>query len=357
MQSGLWSRASRTIAASFSKPQASQILCRRWATEQYRLRTSLGIGSLVDRGNLINCEGGRRRLISMATKGKFPPQKQDTQPGDEHQMEPQPRAQRPSYRPTEKLKDKVAIITGGDSGIGRAVAYLYALEGASVAITYLPPNEEKDAEDTLKMVREAKQPYAKDPVKIGADLGYDENCKNVVDQIVQAFGRVDILVNNAAVQYPTTKFEDIPPEQVERVFRTNAFSYFFMTRHALRHMKEGSSIINTASVNAYKGNSTLIDYTSTKGANVAFTRALALHLADRNIRVNGVAPGPVWTPLIPSSVKDPKDVEGFGEQVPLKRAAQPDEIAPSYVFLASDIDSSYFTGQFLHPNGGYIVNA
>ncbi|GLJ39499.1 hypothetical protein SUGI_0807110 [Cryptomeria japonica] len=289
-------------------------------------------------------------------KGKFPPQKQNEQPGKEHVMDPTPRAARQSYKPADKLRGKVALVTGGDSGIGRAVCYQFAMEGATVAFTYVPVKEDKDASDTINMLREVKTGHAKEPIKIPVDVGFDENCKKVIDQVVKAFGCIDILVNNAAEQHPVPNIEDLQPDQLERVFRTNIFSMFYMVRHALKHMKEGSSIINSTSVNAYKGNATLLDYTSTKGAIVAFTRGLSLQLVNRGIRVNGVAPGPIWTPLIPASVTDEKSTEGFGQQVPMGRAGQPDEVAPSYVFLASE-DSSYFTGQVLHPNGGVIVNA
>ncbi|KAH9316188.1 hypothetical protein KI387_024815, partial [Taxus chinensis] len=289
----------------------------------------------------------------------FPPQKQDVQPGKEHGMEPKPRAVRPSYKPADKLKGKVALVTGGDSGIGRAVCYLFALEGATVAFTYVPVHEDKDASDTINMLREVKTNDAKEPMKIPVNVGFDDNCKKVIDQVVSAFGFIDILVNNAAEQHIVPNIEDLQPEQLERVFRTNIFSMFYMVRHAVKHMEEGSSIINSTSVTAYKGSPALLDYTATKGAIVAFTRGLSLQLVKRGIRVNemnsdsikiaGVAPGPIWTPLIPSSVPEEKHTEHFGEQVPMCRAGQPDEVAPSYVFLASE-DSSYFTGQILHPN-------
>ncbi|CAM6093495.1 unnamed protein product [Calypogeia fissa] len=291
----------------------------------------------------------------MAGNGKnYPAQTQEAQPGREHEMDPAPLHSK-EYIPAGKLKGKVAIITGGDSGIGRAVARLFSLEGASVAITYVPNMEEKDADDTLELIKKNKTADAKDPIKIGVDLGFDENCKKVVDETLKHFGQIDIVINNAAEQYIATNFEDISPEQVERVFRTNIFAHFFLTRHALKHMKEGSSIICTTSINAYKGNASLIDYTSTKGAIVAFVRGLALHLAPRKIRVNGVAPGPIWTPLIPSSFPEEK-VESFGSQVPMQRAGEPHEVATSYVFLASE-DASFFSGQVLHPNGGVPVNA
>jgi NAD(P)-dependent dehydrogenase (short-subunit alcohol dehydrogenase family) len=229
------------------------------------------------------------------------------------------------------------------------------MEGATVAFTYLPGPEDKDADDTLDILKKSKVASAKDPLKIGVDLGFDENCKKVIDEVVEKYGRIDILVNNAGEQHTVENVEDLEPEQIERTFRTNIYSMFFLTRHAVPHMKEGSAIVNSSSVNAYKGNPTLLDYTATKGAIIAFTRGLALQLVKRGIRVNAVAPGPVWTPLIPSSFP-PEKTEKFGSQVPMGRAGEPAEIATAYVFLASE-DGSYFTGQCLHPNGGYIVNA
>ncbi|XP_075656519.1 NADPH-dependent aldehyde reductase 1, chloroplastic-like [Castanea sativa] len=206
------------------------------------------------------------------------------------------------------------------------------------------------------MLKKAKTSDAKEPMAIAADLGYDNNCKRVVDEAVNAYGQIDILINNAAEQYKSCSVEEIDEERLERVFRTNIFSYFFTVRHALKHMKQGSSIINTTSVNAYKGNKKLIEYTATKGAIVAYTRALALQLVERGIRVNGVAPGPIWTPLIPSSFSE-EECAKFGSEVPMGRAGQPIEVAPCYVFLACNHCSSYITGQVLHPNGGTVVNA
>ncbi|XP_073009489.1 glucose and ribitol dehydrogenase-like [Typha latifolia] len=292
----------------------------------------------------------------MASGGQqFPPQKQQTQPGKEHLMEPTPQAHSHEYKPANKLHGKVALVTGGDSGIGRAVCHCFAQEGATVAFTYVKSHEDKDANDTLQMLREVKRgTNAKDPIAIPGDLGFEDNCRKVVEEVANAYGRIDILVNNAAEQYVQTCITDITEEQLERVFRTNIFSYFLVTKFAVKHMKEGASIINTTSINAYKGNAKLLDYTATKGAIVAFTRGLALQLVDKGIRVNGVAPGPVWTPLIPASMPE-EMVANFGKEVPMGRAAQPTEIAPCYVFLAS-FDSSYITGQVLHPNGGVVVN-
>ncbi|KAK9215516.1 hypothetical protein WN944_007521 [Citrus x changshan-huyou] len=298
-----------------------------------------------------------RRVLSVTNmaSNNQPPQKQDTQPGKEHVMNPIPQFTSPDYTPSNKLRGMVALVTGGDSGIGRAVCHCFAQEGATVAFTYVKPQEDKDAKETLEMLRKAKTPDAKDPMAISADLGFDENCKRVVDEVVNAYGKIDILVNNAAEQYECGSVEDIDESRLERVFRTNIFSYFFMARHALKHMKAGSSIINTTSVNAYKGNAKLLDYTSTKGAIVAFTRGLALQQVERGIRVNGVAPGPIWTPLIPASFTEEETAQ-FGNQVPMKRAGQPIEVAPCFVFLACNHCSSYITGQVLHPNGGTIVN-
>lgn len=297
----------------------------------------------------------------MAAEGQqqqqFPPQHQSTQPGKEYIMNPRPQFSSSEYKPSNKLEGKVALVTGGDSGIGRSVAYLFVLEGATVAFTYVKGQEDRDAHDTLEILRECRTAEGKQPVAIAvaADLGYEKECKRVVEEVVAAFGRIDVLVNGAAEQYMGT-IEDIDEQRLERVFRTNIFSQFFMIRHALKHMKEGSAIINTTSVNAYQGHLKLLDYTATKGAIVSFTRALSLQLVSRGIRVNGVAPGPIWTPLIPASFSD-EDIEIFGSEVPMKRAGQPIEVAPSYVFLACNECSSYFTGQVLHPNGGSIVNA
>ncbi|KAM6596905.1 hypothetical protein CsatA_007429 [Cannabis sativa] len=286
----------------------------------------------------------------MASHGQqFPPQKQSTQPGKEHAMDPNPQFTAPEYKPSNKLQGKIALVSGGDSGIGRAVSHCFALEGATVAFTYVKGQEDKDAQDTLREIKKVKTSDAKEPMAIPVDLGYDENCKRVVDEVINAYGRIDILINNAAEQYVTSSIEEIDEARLERVFRTNIFSYFFLTRHALKHMKEGSCVINTTSVNAYKGNAKLLDYTATKGAIVAFTRGLALQLVERGIRVNGVAPGPIWTPLIPSSFSEDHTAK-FGSEVPMKRAGQPIEVAPSYVFLACNHCSSYITGQVIHPN-------
>lgn len=277
-----------------------------------------------------------------------PPQHQRQRPGREHKMKPRPKAEDEKHRGAGKLQGKVAIITGGDSGIGRAVAIAFAKEGADVAIVYL--EEKKDASETKSLVEE----QGRKCLLIAGDVGDEEFCRRAVEQTVKEFGKIDILVNNAAEQHPQESIEKITEEQLERTFRTNIFSFFFMTKAAMKHLKKGAAIINTSSVTAYKGSAHLLDYSSTKGAITAFTRSLSQALADRGIRVNGVAPGPIWTPLIPSTFSA-KQVETFGSDVPLGRPGQPEEIAPSFVFLASD-DSSYMTGQILHPNGGTVVN-
>jgi NAD(P)-dependent dehydrogenase (short-subunit alcohol dehydrogenase family) len=276
-----------------------------------------------------------------------PPQHQNQQPGLESEMTPSPQFDDSKYRGSGKLQGKVALITGGDSGIGRAVAVFYAKEGADVALLYL--NEHQDAEDTKRRV----EAEGRRCITIAGDIGDEQFCKEAVQQTVQQLGYLDILVNNAAEQHPQESIEDITAEQLERTFRTNIFSMFFLTKAALPHLKQGSAIINTTSVTAYKGNQQLLDYSSTKGAIVAFTRSLSQSLVEKGIRVNGVAPGPIWTPLIPATFSEDK-VKSFGSQVPMQRAGQPEEVAPSYVFLASD-DSSYMSGQILHPNGGEVV--
>lgn len=280
------------------------------------------------------------------TGNQIPAQHQDEQPGTEEKMNPQPEFERPS--PRKKLGNKVALITGGDSGIGRAVALAFAEEGANVAISYL--DEYEDAEKTLRMIEER----GAKGILIPGDVSDKQHCFYVVQQTLRIFGKLDIVVNNAAQQYPQDNLEDISEEQLLKTFSTNIFSYFYIAQAALPHLKDGSCIINSSSVTAYRGSQHLMDYAATKGAIVAFTRSLSANLAKRGIRVNGVAPGPIWTPLIPASFSEEK-VEEFGENVPLGRPGEPKEVAPSYVFLASE-DSSYMTGQFLHPNGGEIIN-
>jgi NAD(P)-dependent dehydrogenase (short-subunit alcohol dehydrogenase family) len=278
----------------------------------------------------------------------FPPQSQPNQPGIEAQMNPQPVYDHPNYKPSNKLAGKVAIITGGDSGIGRAIALMYAKEGAKVAIVYL--NEEQDANKTVADIMAQNMPC----LAIKADLKHEQSSFDVTKQVVDTYGKIDILINNAAVQYPKNSILDIDKNQMIHTFESNFFSYFYMTKAALPHMGENSSIINTASVTAFEGNPTLIDYSSTKGAIVTFTRSMALSLAEQNIRVNAVSPGPVWTPLVVAQ-NSPEAVEQFGLKTPMQRAAQPYELAPMYVFLASD-DASNITGQVLHVNSGTVIN-
>jgi NAD(P)-dependent dehydrogenase (short-subunit alcohol dehydrogenase family) len=278
----------------------------------------------------------------------LPPQTQDRQPGLESEMTPRPEADDPQYRGSGKLRGRVALITGGDSGIGRAVAIFYAREGADVAISYL--DEHSDAEETRRLVEKEGRRC----ILIPGDVGDEAHCREAVERTVRELGRLDILVNNAAEQHPQESIEDITAEQLERTFRTNIFAMFYLTKAAMKHLSAGSAIVNTTSVTAYKGSPQLLDYSSTKGAIVAFTRSLSQALAEKKIRVNAVAPGPIWTPLIPATFDEEK-VATFGADVPLKRPGQPEEVAPSFVFLASD-DSSYMTGQVLHPNGGEVVN-
>ena len=279
---------------------------------------------------------------------RMKPQTQRRQPGRESKMDPRP-DYRPKYPGVGKLKDKVAIITGGDSGIGRAVAVAMAREGALIAILYL--EEIADAKETARLI-EAEGSRA---LLFKGDVGDEMFCWESVERINEEFGRIDILVNNAAEQHEVDDPMELSSEQLERTFRTNVFSFFHMTRACLQYMQTGASIINTTSITAYQGHKTLIDYAATKGAIVALTRSLSQALTDRGIRVNGVAPGPIWTPLIPASFSAEK-VARHGESVPMERAGQPNEVAPCYVFLASD-DASYISGQVLHPNGGKIVNA
>ena len=263
-------------------------------------------------------------------------------------MDQKPVFERAYDRQDKKLANKVAIVTGGDSGIGRAICVAFAREGANVAIIYR--KESADAKETRKLVEEK----GTKAIIIGADISIENNCQKIIDKVIKTWGKIDILVNNAAVQYPQTEIENIKEKQILQTFRTNIFSQIFLVQAALPHLKEGSSIINTTSVTAYKGNPYLLDYSATKGAIVSFTRSLSGILNGRKIRVNAVAPGPIWTPLITTTFPD-ESLDTFGKDTPMQRAGQPAEVAPAYVFLASE-DASYISGQVIHVNGGDIVN-
>lgn len=275
---------------------------------------------------------------------EFPDQKQ-SQPGDQHKMHPEPETIRDNYKGADKLKDKVALITGGDSGIGRSVAVHFAREGADIAIVFL--EESEDANKTKELVEKEGRKC----LLIKTDLKSSKACSESVKKCVDSLGGLDILINNAAIQFAKDSILDISEEQWEKTFKNNIHAYFYMTKAALPHFKEGSVIINTSSVTAYRGSDHLLDYSSTKGAITSFTRSLSKQLAKRNIRVNGVAPGPIWTPLIPATLDGVSD---FGQDTPMGRAGQPSEVGPAYVFLACE-DSSYITGQFIHINGGEII--
>lgn len=286
-------------------------------------------------------KGGKKRVIRK-------PQHQQ-RPGSEKAMHPRPVFDYPEVPGTNKLRDKKVLITGGDSGIGKAVAILFAKEGADIAISYL--NEHRDAKETRKIIEEQ---YGRQCLLIPGDISREKHCISIVKKAVKAFGRINILVNNAALHYENKSLEELSTRELLRTFSTNIFSFFWVTRAALKYMKKGDSIINSSSVTAYRGSAGLIDYASTKGAIVSFTRSLSASLIKRGIRVNGVAPGPIWTPLIPSSFKGKKAAQ-HGSDSPMQRAGEPVEIAPSYLFLACN-DASYISGQFLHPNGGEIIN-
>jgi NAD(P)-dependent dehydrogenase (short-subunit alcohol dehydrogenase family) len=278
------------------------------------------------------------------------PRQQQELPGDEKRMHPLPRHEDPAYRGSGRLRGKVAVITGADSGIGKAVAIAFAKEGARCVLSYL--DEHDDVHDTQRQV----QAHGSECVLLPGDLRQREHCERVIDTALSHFGALDLLVNHAGEQYQTDSLEQVDDQAMQRVFETNVFSMFYLARAALRHMKPGAAIINTLSVVAYKGNPMLLDYSASKGATLAFTRALAASLADKGIRVNGVAPGPIWTPLIPASFS-PDKLESFGRDTPMGRPGQPHELAPAYVFLASHADSSYITGQVIHVNGGIAVGS
>lgn len=278
---------------------------------------------------------------------KLPPQHQTKQPGLESQMNPRPIFENENYIGSNKLNGKVAIITGADSGIGKAVAIAFAKEGADIVIVYL--DEHEDAQETKKIIEKKGRKC----LLIAGDVGNEAICNDAIKKTMDEFKKIDIIVNNAAEQHPQNSIEDITQEQLERTFKTNIFSYFFITKAALKHLKAGAVIINTSSVTAFKGNETLIDYASTKGAITTFTRSMALSLAKKNIRVNSVAPGPIWTPLIPSSFSS-QEVGEFGSNTELRRPGQPVELAGAYVFLASE-ESTFITGETIHVNGGGFI--
>lgn len=281
-------------------------------------------------------------------KRQRPAQKQSRRPGKQDEMRPPPEAVRADYRQSGKLEGRVAIVTGGDSGIGRSVAVTFAREGADVVVVYL--NEHDDARETARLIEEAGCKC----LLLAGDVGREAFCERVIASTIKRFGQLDILVNNAAEQHPQKSITKITDRQLQRTFRTNIFSMFYLVKAALPHLKPDATIINTTSVTSYRGSPSLLDYASTKGAIVAFTRSLAMQLVEQRIRVNGVAPGPIWTPLIPSTF-EPEKVKTFGSDVPMGRAGEPAEVAPAYVFLASS-DASYITGQVIHVNGGEVVN-
>jgi NAD(P)-dependent dehydrogenase (short-subunit alcohol dehydrogenase family) len=305
---------------------------------------------MAARRKKTNASKNRSRKESAPGKVKQPkspmPAQHQEKPGLESKVRPRPHYEAPLYRGSGKLKDKVVLITGGDSGIGRAVAVLFAREGADVAITYLP-EEKSDAEETAQAI----EAEGREALTIEGDVTRPAVCRKIVERAVEEFGKLDILVNNAAYQQHQEKLEDLTEEQWDRTFKTNIYGYFYMAKAALPHLREGGAIINTGSITGLEGSKHLLDYATTKGAIHAFTKALAQNLVERGIRVNCVAPGPVWTPLNPSD-KKPKDVAKFGADTPMERPAQPEEIAPAFVYFASEADSSYVTGEILTLLGG-----
>ena len=329
------SKSKTSRKSSSTKRRASQTASRGAAKRVTRATSTKPAGS--------NGSGFKGRLEE--PKSPMPPQHQ-RKPGQEHKLKPRPRYEAPHYVGAGKLKDKVALITGGDSGIGRAVAVLFAREGADVAFTFLKA-EKQDATETKRAVEaEGRRAYP-----MMGDVRDADVCREFVEETVEQFGKLDILVNNAAFQQHQASLEEVTEEQWDETFKTNIYGYFHMTKAALPHLAEGSAIVNTGSITGLEGSKELLDYASTKGAIHAFTKSLAQNLVDRGIRVNCVAPGPVWTPLNPAD-KEPQDVAEFGADTPLKRPAQPEEIAPAYVYFASEIDSSYVTGEVLTLLGG-----
>lgn len=283
---------------------------------------------------------------------KFPPQHQDQQPGIESLMEPRPIIENPNYKAAGKLKDKVAIITGGDSGIGAATAIAFAKEGADIVIPYYYHYEDGDAYRTKYRI----ESLGRKCMLLVGDLRDPQHCGEVIEETLACFRKIDILINNHGVQFVQNSLTDISIEQWDATFQTNIYAFFYMTKAALPHLKRGSAIVNTTSITAYEGEKQLLDYSATKGAIVAFTRSLSQSVVDKGIRVNAVAPGPIWTPLIPASFSAERIATQFGKDVPMKRAGQPFELAPAYVYLASE-DASYVTGQVIHVNGGAMVSS
>lgn len=286
--------------------------------------------------------------MKKAAEKKIRPEQKQKRPGLEKNMIPVPETEPINYPKGGKLKDKVAIITGGDSGIGKAAALLFAKEGADIVISYL--SETKDAKQTQKEI----EAYSGKCIIIKGDLGKEDHCKKIIKTTIEKYGKIDIIVNNAGLHWEAESINDISSYQLLKTFQNNFFSYFWVTKYAMPYLKKGASIINTSSVTAYRGSPKLLDYSATKGAIISFTRSLSVNLIDKGIRVNAVAPGPIWTPLIASSFKPKKNAE-FGSDSPMKRAGMPNEVAPCFLFLASE-DSRYISGQVLHPNGGEVVN-
>lgn len=283
----------------------------------------------------------------MGEKEKIRPEQEQSRPGKESNLRPEPQHE-PKGKGSDKLKGKVAIITGADSGIGKATAILFAREGADITIVYL--NEDKDAKDTKKAIEKEGQKC----LLIKADISKEINCKKVIDKTLETFHKIDILINNAGMHWEKNTIENISTDQVNKTLEINFFSCFWMSKYAVPHLKKGATIVNTTSITAYRGSDHLMDYASSKGAILAFSRSLSQSLVGKGVRVNAVAPGPIWTPLIASTF-DEEQVAKFGSDTPMGRAGEPNEVAPCFLFFASD-DSSYLTGQTLHPNGGFILN-
>jgi NAD(P)-dependent dehydrogenase (short-subunit alcohol dehydrogenase family) len=336
-------KAGRDAAASAAASAATARTQRRIQAEQDRRDSEAAAKKTAAKKAKSAVQAGAR------PHPEKPPAQHLGKPGREAELQLAPQFMAPDYKGSGKLDGFAAIVTGGDSGIGRAVAVGFAKEGAHVAIAYL--DEHDDAAETLRLVEQTGQRG----ITVPGDVGNSDFCREVARQAIQAFGRIDILVNNAAEQHVVEELEDLTDQQLERTFRTNIFSQFFLSRAVLPHLQSGAAIVNTTSVTAYQGSPALLDYASTKGAIVAFTRSLAKQLLPRGIRVNAVAPGPIWTPLIPASYDEEKTAK-HGQNAPMGRAGQPDEVAPCYIFLASE-DASYMTGQVMHPNGGTVVNA